>query len=322
MKISEKRRKSHEPVLLAEVIEVLQVDEFAHLKFQARLIDATLGLGGHTREFVKSGWKVLGIDADEKSLEEAEKNMQKAHLHQDYGGQACPPSLSRKAGSYKFVHGNFKDLNDIAIKYGFSEVEAILFDLGVSVPQLTSDSRGFSFNNPEALLDMRLTRLKQKVTGADLLNALGKKHLVELFVVVLPMRMAIKIASAVIKYRKVKSIRTVGDFLEIVTKNIRAKGRMHAATLPMLALRIAVNSELEILKASLFDAFKLIAVNGRLAVISFHSGEDRIVKKVFIRLEKKGKTKIVTKKPITPSSNEISANPRSRSAKLRVIEKV
>ena len=311
MKISKKRRRLHEPVLVAEIVEVLQVDKFAHLNIQARLIDATVGLGGHSEEFVKNGWQVLGIDVDKEAIEVAEEVLK----------QACPtPVLHR--GSFKLIHDSFKDIKKIAQENGFTKVEAILFDLGVSVPQLTSKARGFSFQNVDAAIDMRLGKTTQNVTAADLLNALSEKQLVKLFRVVMPFNISSRLSKRVVDRRKIEKFRKVGDFLDVVGNDGYGKGKLHHATLPFMALRIAVNSELDILQLALPDSFSLLAVGGRLGVISFHSGEDKIVKHIFKELENKSKGKIITKKPIIPTRREVILNPRARSAKLRVIQRI
>jgi len=314
------REVSHKSVLKDEVCELLK-KENAPLNIQARLIDATLGLGGHAKEFVRSGWKVLGIDMDKKAIEVAQKVLT----------QACPARYhtvsdstrsSRKTGPFKLINGNFKDIKKIAIEHGFTKVDAILFDLGVSVPQLTSKVRGFSFQNADAVLDMRLGKTTQNVTAADLLNALNEKQLVNLFASVMPHNISRRIAKRVVNQRKITKFSRVGDFLDVVGSSIRGKGRLHPATLPFMALRIAVNSELDVLQLALPDAFSLLAEGGKLAVISFHSGEDAIVKHVFKEFEGKSKGKIITKKPIVPTRREIVLNPRARSAKLRVIQKI
>ena len=306
------REVSHRSVLKDEVSELLEKERYAPLNIQARLIDATVGLGGHAEEFVKSGWQVLGIDVDKEAIEVAEEVLK----------QACPTRLSRKAGSFKLIQDSFKDIKKIAQEHRFNKVEAILFDLGVSVPQLTSKTRGFSFQSTDAALDMRLGKTTQNVTAADLLNALSEKQLVKLFGVVMPFNISRRIAKRVVDRRKIEKFRKVGDFLDVVGNDVYGRSKLHPATLPFMALRIAVNSELDILQMALPDAFSLLAAGGRLAVISFHSGEDKIVKHIFKSLEGRSKGIIITKKPIIPTRREVILNPRARSAKLRVIRKI
>jgi len=301
----------HKSVLKDEVNELLGKDKYAPLNIQARLIDATVGLGGHSKEFVCSGWQILGIDADRESIAVAEKVLR----------EACPSHLLEKVGSYKLVNGNFKDIGKIANDEEFTDVEAILFDLGLSVPQLTSETRGFSFQNADAALDMRLGKTIQNVTAADLLNALSTKQLIEIFKTVMSYNASRRLSKKVVDQRQIAKFIKVGDFLKLVGTR-GGKRKLHPATLPFMALRIAVNSELDILQDSLPDAFELLTEKGRLAVISFHSGEDRIVKQLFRKWENEGVGKLITKKPVLPTKDEIASNPRSRSAKLRVIEKI
>jgi 16S rRNA (cytosine1402-N4)-methyltransferase len=301
----------HTPVLSNEVSELLGLDKYAPLNIQARLIDATVGLGGHSKEFVSRGWQILGIDADSKSLTVAEKVLNKA----------CPSHLAEKVGSFKLINGNFKDIEKIAKEQDFYNVEAVLFDLGVSVPQLTSKRRGFSFQNPDATLDMRLGKQKQGVTAADLLNALNVKQLTGIFKVVMSHGASVRMSKQIVDQRKIAKFEKVGDFLGLIGDRGGKKG-LHPATLPFMALRIAVNSELDILEDTLPKAFGLLKKGGRLAVISFHSGEDRIVKQVFKKIEGAQDGSVVTKKPIVPDEEEITENKRARSAKLRVIEKL
>jgi 16S rRNA (cytosine1402-N4)-methyltransferase len=310
MQNREEGEELHKSVLKNEVNELLGKDKYAPLNIQARIIDATVGLGGHSKDFACSGWQILGIDTDRESIAVAEKVLRKA----------CPTHLQKKVGTFKLVHGNFKDIGKIAKEYEFTHVEAILFDLGVSVPQLTSKTRGFSFQNADAALDMRLGKTTQNVTAADLLNVLSGKQLVEIFNTVMSLNASRRMSKKILDQRKVANFKKVGDFLDLVGSG-GGKRKLHPATLPFMALRIAVNSELDILQETLPEALELLAEKGRLAVISFHSGEDRVVKQLFRKWESEGSGKIITKKPILPTKNEITSNPRSRSAKLRVIEK-
>jgi len=302
----------HKPVLKGEVIEALRLDEFAHSKKRAVIVDATLGTGGHAVEILIRGSKVLGIEADREMLKVAEERFKKA----------CPSLNYTVQGSFKLVHGNFRNINRFAKDNGFERVDGILFDLGVATPQLTSAKRGFSFQNPNAALDMRIDETSQGVTAADLLATLGEKQLVELFGVVLERFQARALAKAVVRSRKSRPIKTVGDLLEATEESIRPGGKLHPATKGLLALRIAVNSELANLKEALPNAFELLARGGRLVVISFHSGEDGLTKEFFRQKEKEKEARILSKKPIVPGTTEVRINPRARSAKMRVLEKI
>lgn len=286
-----KSNNFHESVMVREVIW--------HLNIQAqkkpglpvgRFIDATLGTGGHTLEILLAGGEVLGIEADQKMLEIAKKRI----------GSECPTS------NYKFVNGNFADIKKIASENGFGKVDGILFDLGVSNLHLKDDNRGFSFDKPDQNLDMRLDTKNQGVKASDLLNVLDQTQLTKLFASTMKYSDAKKLSVKVIENRP---LQTVGDFLKLVNKD-SAKKNLNPATLPMLALRIAVNSELENLRKVLSDSYDLLKVGGKLLIITFHSGEVEIVKKFKKDIDL-----------VLPSEVEIKSNPRSRSAKLWVIKR-
>lgn len=288
----------HEPVMVDEVLGFLNL---ALLKKHGRYIDATLGTGGHALAIMKAGGQVLGIETDKEMLEIARERL---------GGMPAA----------KLVNANFKDIDKIAKKAGYSEVNGIIFDLGVSNLHLKSRQRGFSFEEETALLDMRLSPDSQGVTGADLLNSLRRDQLEELFGAVMKKGEARRLTVEVLNKRKEELIKTVGDFLEIIKKARITESKINPATKPFLALRISVNSELENLRLALPKAFDLLRKKGRLVIISFHSGEDVLVKKFFKEMQMKGLAKVLTKKPIGPSSEEVKENPRARSAKLRCLE--
>jgi 16S rRNA (cytosine1402-N4)-methyltransferase len=304
-------QESHEPVLLTEVLESLRLKELARLNKKAKIIDATLGHGGHSKEIIRYGMSLLGIEADSDVLSVAEQAIK----------EACPPHLLKKVGSFRLVHGNFRNIEKIAKANGFYPVDGILFDLGVSTPQLTSDSRGFSFQNKDAWLDMRIDKASQKIKASDLANSLPRSQLIRLFGKVLNARDTKILVANILKVREKKKIEKVGDFLSIINRSVFVKKNIDVATLPFLALRIAVNSEIENLEEALPQAIDLLKEGGRLAVISFHSGEDRVVKNVFRKFGQRGIVRNLEKKPVTPTKSEIAENPKSRSAKMRVIEK-
>lgn len=297
----------HTPVLLHEVIEGLNI------KPGKRYIDATLGGGGHALEIIKRGGKVLGIDADQEAIKYVESRIR----NQESG--------IRIGEDLILVLGNFKDIGGIARKYGFVKVAGILFDLGVSLHQLTTAERGFSFLQ-DGPLDMRMGSSPPaggsglpSATAADLVNGLYEHELTYLFQRYGEEQLARKLAHAICSARKVERIETTGELVRIVEK---VKPRMigiHPATKIFQALRIAVNDELGSLERALPQAVKLLEPGGRLAVISFHSLEDRIVKDFF---KQSKEMFMITKKPIVPSEEERYKNPRARSAKLRIYEKV
>lgn len=299
----------HEPVMVQEVLESLNLK--APLKTQAQVVDATLGTGGHAIEIVKTGAKVLGIDLDAGLLKIAKERLKKA----------CLTMHRRVHGCFKLVQGNFRNIDKIARNSDFTDVDAILFDLGISSAHFASASRGFSFGERSASLDMRLDPENQSVTAADLLNVLPKSQLEKLFGKVLSKVSSRKLVGKLILARKKRKIKTVGDFLQIVGKEA-AKAKLHPATLAFLALRIAVNSELENLREALPKAFRLLKKEGRLVALSFHSGEDAIVKDFFRKMGNEEKAYVLTKKPVLPNRDEVKRNPKARSAKLRVLRKI
>ena len=284
----------HLPVLLDEVIEFLAV------KPGGKYLDATLGGGGHTQEIIRRGGQIFGIDQDPQAVKIARQRLHPTHA--------------------KVVLGNFADLETIAREHGFTAVDGILFDLGVASFQLDTAARGFSFQ-ADAPLDMRMNP-DLAVTAADLVNALGRKELTTLFTKLAQERLAAPIANAIVEFRRLRPITTTGQLAALVERIYgRRRGKLHPATKVFLGLRIAVNDELNNLKAALPQAINLLQPDGRLVVISFHEGEDRIVKQFFKTLSLTHQGTILTKKPLSPDLEEIIANPRSRSAKLRAFIK-
>ena len=294
----------HESVLVQEVLQALHIsNKSEHFEKARKYIDATVGNGGHALEILKKGGYVLGIDLDPKMLAIAEERLK------DSGEK-----------DYKLVNGNFTEIDRIAKENGFSPVDGILFDLGVTNLHLTDAERGFSFENPEAPLDMRIDPQTQGVKAADLLNVLREDQLEDLFEVTLEPGAAKWITGRVLHSRVEKPIVTVGDMLEVSEGLRTGKAGLNEATLPFLALRIAVNSELSNLEEALPKAFEILGKGGRLVVISFHSGEDARVKNFFKEKSKSG-ARIITFKPILADEEEIALNRRARSAKMRVLEK-
>lgn len=325
----------HIPVLLKEAISSLNIIK------DNKYIDATLGGGGHTEEILRLGGSVLALDVDDDAINNARKRLT-AFLENiacpvghrtvpDPGPQSPLRTLVLKPGAFsqnnntklKLAKGNFSDIENIAKNYGFEKVNGILYDLGVSTHQLEIKERGFSFNS-DAPLDMRMDN-SLKVTASDLVNVLNEGELYELFTKLGEEYSSRAIARSIIRARKIKPINTCNELARIIVSAHPQRGkydRTHPATRIFQALRIAVNDELNNLKISLPQAIKILNKNGRIVVISFHSLEDRIVKNYFKDKEKEGILKILTKKPIRPTFEEIERNPRSRSAKLRVAEKI
>lgn len=290
----------HKPVLLKEVINYLEVIP------GQKYLDATLGGGGHAGEILKQGGKLLGLDCDPEAIEAARR----------YLSSACPDT------SWQLARGNFAHLKKIACQYGFTPVAGVLFDLGVSSYQLETPARGFSFNS-EGPLDMRLDP-SLKVTAADLVNGLSKNELSELFAELGQEHFSRSIAEAIFRARRIAPIRTTRELARIIVNVGSKRGRfdrLNPATRCFQALRMVVNDERNNLLTALSQASELLKVKGRLVVISFHSGEDRIVKNFFRSAQKEGIMQILTKKPVRPTLEEVSINRRSRSAKLRAAEK-
>lgn len=308
--------QEHKPVLVHEVLAAFDIEKQAPLHSQVKIIDATLGAGGHSIEFIKRGIFVLGIDNDPVMLDIAREKLTKA----------CPAtfSLHERSLPFKLHLGNFRDIDSIAQTYGVVP-NGILVDLGISSIQQLDLSRGFSFNFLSADLDMRLNPETQGVRALDLLNALPESKLVELFETILDWKESRILSKKVIERRAEQAFKKVGDFVDVIksAKGFRSRNpKVHEETLPFMALRIAVNSELENLKLVLPKAFDLLTPGGRLVVITFHSGEDKIVKEFFNNIAEQKIGELLYKKPVGASEDEIKSNPRSRSAKLRAIRKI
>jgi 16S rRNA (cytosine1402-N4)-methyltransferase len=299
----ENRREYHTSVLLQEAVDLL------HVTPGSWYIDATLGGGGHTTEILRRGGKVLGIDADEDALVWAEN-------------QLTVQNAKFKVGvDLILARGNFRDIDQLAKEHGINSIAGVLFDLGVSSHQFDTAERGFSLQK-QGPLDMRMDQ-NLKVKAGDLINALSKGELYELFTKLGEERFARTIADNIIRARQIKPIESTRELAEIIRVALPyAKEKIHPATRVFQALRIAVNDELHSLEEALQKSLLLLQENGRIAVISFHSLEDRIVKQQFREWEEQGLVRNLTKKPQTPSEAEVASNPRSRSSKLRGVEKL
>jgi 16S rRNA (cytosine1402-N4)-methyltransferase len=289
----------HKSVLLQEAIDALSV------KSGQKYIDATLGGGGHTQEILDRGGLVLGIDQDQEAI--------------DYvSSQIDNPNLILKKG-------NFKDIAEIALENGFDKVAGILFDLGVSSHQIDSSERGFSYLGSSPL-DMRMDQ-SLGVKASDLVNALSEKELYELFIKLGEEERSRQISKNIVKRRQAKPFETTDELAEVLAQsygfsNINDFAKATSGKKVFQALRIAVNDELGSLKDALPSALGLMEIGGRIVVISFHSLEDRIVKQEFVDFERTEKGRVVTKKPILPTEEEMQANSRSKSAKMRVFESI
>ncbi len=312
----------HIPVLLAECLEQ------SHIKPQHTFVDATLGGAGHSVEFAKKLGPFgihIGIDQDEMALAAASARLGNIPTNE--------------APHFELLRGNFGDLDELLVEAEVPGVDVFLFDLGVSSPQLDFPERGFSFKE-DAPLDMRMDPGKNTITAAELVNTLSAAELTRIIRDYSDERWASRIAQFIVEAREIVPIERTGQLVEIIKSAIPASARRaggHPAKRTFQALRIEVNSELTVLREGLEAAVRWLNPGGRLVVISYHSLEDKVVKDVFAR-HSQGCTcppdlpvcvcgvrpllKVTTRKPILPTSEEIERNPRARSAKLRVAEKI
>lgn len=290
----------HTPVLVEEIIDALAIVR------GKRYIDGTLGSGGHSFEIAKRGGIILGIDADSDAVAFARNRFRNSL-----------PNLT-EGKEYTFVVGNFGQIVDIAKKNSFDHVSGILLDLGVSSFQLDTREKGFSYRLGDARLDLRFDQ-GQSVTAEYIVNTYSEGALYEIFTKYGEEQLGRPIAHAIVRARKVTPIVTSSQLTTIVGDVVPNKAHM-MSTLSRIfqALRISVNDELNMLKQSLFGSRELLVPQGRLAIISFHSLEDRLVKRFF----REHGWKSVGASPIYPSKEEIFMNRRARSAKLRVGERV
>lgn len=298
----------HVPVLLEEVLQTL------NLSNGKQVVDATLGDAGHAQAMLKQigpTGKLIGIDADPEAIDRATSFLA------DYTNAT-------------FVRSNFAHLSDVLKAHG-CQPDAILMDLGWSTPQFEERGRGFSFRRDE-FLDMRFGQEDGDTTASSILAESTEQELVDIFSEYGEEPFAKQIAQAIILQRVDTPITTTAVLATLVEevynkhgkrpRRDRVAGKIHPATKIFQALRIAVNSELDALQSVIPQAFDALASGGRLGIISFHSLEDRIVKHAFKRLVLQGKATAITTKPVTATEQERRENPKSRSAKLRAIQKI
>jgi 16S rRNA (cytosine1402-N4)-methyltransferase len=284
------------------------VDEVVFLLRPRRggvMVDGTVGMGGHAERLLEvsgAGARLLGIDADPEALARARGR------------------LERFGDRVRLVQGSYRDLAAHAAAWGIAEADAVLLDLGVSSWQLDEAGRGFSFQREEPL-DMRFD-VTRGATAAELLAALPEAELARIILEHGGERHARRIARRIVERRRRAPLRTTSDLVAAVKDAVPRAAwsrRTHVATRTFQAVRMAVNDEAEVLRAALPAAARLLAAGGRLGVIAFHSGEDRIVKQAFRSLRGAGFVQLEPA-PVVPGRAEIAANPRARSAKLRVLE--
>ena len=306
----------HEPVLLSEVIDNLEIKE------NGIYVDCTIGGAGHSKKIAQrlsAEGQLIGVDQDQAAIEAASEN------------------LSNTDPEVKLIRDNYSNLNTILRDLEITAVDGFLFDLGVSSHQLDEPERGFSYRY-EAPLDMRMDQ-RQEQTAADIVNDYSQEQLTEIIGEYGEENWAQRIAGFIVEERKEERIETTLELVEVIKNAIPASARRsggHPAKRTFQALRIAVNNELEIIETAIKDAVNRLKVGGRICIISFHSLEDRIVKHTFKDLardcicppkmpvcgcDEEAEIKIITKSAVTASEEELEENYRARSAKLRVAEK-
>lgn len=287
---------THQPVLRREVVELLRPVA------GGVYVDGTVGDGGHAAELLQRcgpNGCVVGLDWDEEAV------------------AACAARFKEQGDRLRLVCANYAELEQVLMSVGVKAVDGVLLDLGMSSRQVDEPSRGFSFQQ-DGPLDMRMSR-RLTTTAADILRTASVAELTEIFLRYGEERRARQIARAIDEARQRQPITTTQQLARLCGAR---RGRIHPATRVFQALRIAVNRELDNLRAGLAAAVRVLKPGGRLAVISFHSLEDRIVKQFFRAQAAAGVMRLVTRRPVTASASEIAANPRARSAKLRVAERI
>ena len=322
----------HKTVLLKETIEGLNLGP------KSLVLDCTFGGGGHSAEICRRfpGVKIIALDQDQSVFEKAQNKFKNLN---------CQIS---------FVNANFKDLDNLknfsvfalggkkgqgthdALNFLNYPLDAIIFDLGLSSDQLEDSGRGFSFiKNEPLLMTMKENPRPEDLTAKDIVNTWSEKSLADIIYGYGEERFSRRIARGIVEARKKAKIENTFDLVKIISQATPARfagasarravyrrGRLHFATRTFQALRIAVNDELGVLPMGLEKGFNALKVGGRMSVISFHSLEDRIVKKFYKKMEKENTARLINKKPIIATEEEIKNNPGARSAKLRILEKI
>jgi 16S rRNA (cytosine1402-N4)-methyltransferase len=295
---------AHQSVLLKEIVSGLDI------KDNDIVLDCTLGNGGHSLVIYQSAKnvKIIGIDADETAIINAQKRFQE-----------------NKAEIVTF-NSYFDQLDKAVSVYGYTQIDKVLFDLGLRTDQIEEKERGFSFNQ-DGPLKMTFSKNpnKNQVTAYDVVNDWGEETLADIIYGFGEETFSRRISRAIVEARKSKAIETTFELRDIIVKSLPkflSFKKIHPATKTFQAIRIAVNNELERIKIATQKAFEILKPQGRIAVISFHSLEDRIIKNFFKEKVLSGEANFINKKPIVPSDDEIRDNPKSRSAKLRIIQKI
>ena len=309
----------HKPIMLDECME------FLNIRPDGVYVDCTLGGAGHSSEILKrlgENGLLIGIDQDENAIKAATKRL----------------SEIKTQGCFAIEHTNFENIREVLKKRKIDSVDGVLMDLGVSSHQLDEGERGFSYQH-DAPLDMRMNR-NNPVNAEVLVNTLSQQDLARIIRDYGEEKWASRIAEFIVRNREIQKIKTTGELVEIIKAAIPAKARRpgpHPDKRTFQAIRIAVNRELEVLENLLNDVVDVLSPGGRIVVITFHSLEDRIVKRAFKEMSQscicpkdlpqcvcgiEPKLKVITRKPVTPKEEELKNNPRARSSKLRTAERL
>ncbi len=295
----------HKTVLLKESIQGLEI------KKGDIYLDGTLGSGGHAIEALRAGAEVIGLDRDEDAILRAKKRFEEAGF---------------SSSDFSLVKENFRNMDEVLPKLGKEKVNRIMLDLGLSSDQLETSGRGFTFKKNEILLMTFKKNLgPEDLTAMHIVNDWDEANIADIIYGWGEERFSRRIARAIVEAREIKPITTSGELADIISKAVPGfyrNGKIHPATKTFQAIRITVNDEIGALQDALRKGFEMLDRDGRMAVISFHSIEDRIVKRFINEKSKLSLIRQITKKPITASIEELRENPRSRSAKLRIFEKV
>ncbi len=296
----------HASVLLHESIDGLNIQP------GDIVVDGTLGNGGHTEEMIKRGpAAVYAIDADADALARSQTRL--------------APLITKSGVKVTFILGNFRNMQTLLAEHGVEQVDKILLDIGLSSNQLEESGRGFSFRSEEPLnMSFKKDVTEDDFTAETIVNKWDEDSIRTIIKAYGEERWAGRIARHIVRIRERAMIRTTNDLVEIIlsaTPKSYHRQRLHPATRTFQALRITVNDELQALDQGLTTGFNLLRPGGRMAVISFHSLEDRMVKDYFKTMDQTGFAERTHKKPIVPKEEELRDNPRSRSAKLRIISK-
>jgi 16S rRNA (cytosine1402-N4)-methyltransferase len=293
---------SHKTVLLHEAVEALSLDA------SDVVVDATFGNGGHAQKILQqldSTGTYIGIDVDATALNPASLEPHEANVH--------------------LVEGNFCQLGETLRSLNVEKVDAVLADLGWRIEQFETGGKGLSFRQSEPLLMTFGDSSAYPFTARDIVNEWEEEILSNIFFGYAEERYANRIAKRIVEHRRITPIETTDDLVAVIKEAVPKSylnKRIHPATKVFQALRIAVNDELGALEKFIKEAIRELEIGGRLAIITFHSIEDRMVKQTFRFYKEAGQASLVNKKPVVPTRDEMTANPRARSAKLRIIEKL